>query len=56
VRVRIGGDDLLLRVRADSALPKDAEVLLVDYDAKTDTFVAESMSEVLDAGSSDPQP
>jgi len=56
VRVRIGGDDLLLRVRADSALPKDAEVLLVDYDAKTDTFVAESMSEVLDAGSGDPQP
>lgn len=55
VRVRIGGDDLLLRVRADSALPKDTEVLLVDYDAKTDTFVAESMSEVLDAGSSDPQ-
>ena len=31
-------------------------VVLVDYDAKTDTFVAESMSEVLDAGSSDPQP
>ena len=56
VRVRIGGDDLLLRVRADSALPKDAEVLLVDYDAKTDTFVAESMSEVLDAGSGDQQP
>ena len=56
VRVRIGGDDLLLRVRADSALPKDAEVLLVDYDPKTDTFVAESMSEVLDAGSGDPQP
>ena len=56
VRVRIGGDDLLLRVRADSALSKDAEVLLVDYDPKTDTFVAESMSEVLDAGSGDPQP
>lgn len=56
VRVRIGGDDLLLRVRADSALPKDAEVLLVDYDPKTDTFVAESMSEVLDGGSGDPQP
>lgn len=55
VRVRIGGDDLLLRVRAETALPKDADVLLVDYDAKSDTFVVEPMSEVLDAGRSDPQ-
>lgn len=55
VRVRIGGDDLLLRVRAETSLRKDAEVLLVDYDTETDTFVAETMSEVLDAGSGDPQ-
>ncbi|MCB9602321.1 MAG: DUF1449 family protein [Sandaracinus sp.] len=55
VRVRIGGDDLLLRVRAETALAKNTEVLLVDYDVETDTFVVEAMSEVLDAGSGDPQ-
>jgi hypothetical protein len=48
VRIRVGGDDLLLRVRAETELPKDAEVLLVDYDEENDTYLAEPMKSLLD--------
>lgn len=48
IRVRIGGDDLLLRARADADLPTGAEVLLVDYDEANDIFIAEPMSALLD--------
>ncbi|MBX3251182.1 MAG: hypothetical protein KF901_28655 [Myxococcales bacterium] len=52
IRVRIGGDDLLLRARADAELPTGAEVLLVDYDEANDTFIAEPMSAVMNDESS----